>query len=70
MDIKLRLMGYPVIDYLLGVDWLILSILLSVFIFMFLEKLFPKYKNQVILRKEWSLDFFIFVLTIWRSLQL
>jgi sterol desaturase/sphingolipid hydroxylase (fatty acid hydroxylase superfamily) len=40
----------------LGLDWLILAFLGSVFIFMSLEKLFPKYKNQVILRKEWGLD--------------
>jgi lathosterol oxidase len=44
----------------LGVDWLILAFLGSVFIFMSLEKLFPKYKNQVILRKEWALDLFYF----------
>ncbi len=44
----------------LGVDWLILSFLGSAFIFMSLEKLFPKYKNQVILRHEWGLDLFYF----------
>ena len=40
----------------LGVDWLILSLLGSVFVFMTLEKLWPKYKDQVILRDEWGLD--------------
>lgn len=40
----------------LGIDWLILAFLGSVFIFMLLEKLLPKYKEQVILRKEWALD--------------
>lgn len=44
----------------LGFDWLILSLLGSVFIFMTLEKLWPKYKDQVILRKEWSLDLVYF----------
>lgn len=44
----------------LGVDWLILAFLASVFIFMSLEKLFPKYKEQVILRKSWGLDLFYF----------
>ena len=43
-----------------GVDWLILSLLGSVFIFMTIEKLWPKYKDQVILRKEWSLDLLYF----------
>ena len=46
----------------LGVDWLILAFLGSTFIFMTLEKLFPKYKNQVILRSEWGLDLFYFCL--------
>lgn len=46
----------------LGVDWLILSFLGSIFIFMAWEKLYPKYKDQVILRKEWGLDLFYFLL--------
>lgn len=45
----------------LGVDWLILAFMGSVIIFMTLEKLFPKYKDQVILRKEWGLDLFYFL---------
>ena len=44
----------------LGVDWLILAFLGSAIIFMTLEKLFPKYKNQIILRREWGLDLFYF----------
>lgn len=44
----------------LGVDWLILAFLGSAFIFLSLEKMFPKYKDQVILRKEWGLDLFYF----------
>ena len=44
----------------LGVDWLVLAFLGSAVIFTALEKLFPKYKNQVILREEWELDFFYF----------
>ena len=44
----------------LGVDWLILAFLGSVIIFMTLEKLFPKYKNQNILRPEWGTDLFYF----------
>lgn len=45
----------------LGVDWLILAFLGSAFIFISIEKLFPKYKNQPILRKQWSLDLGYFV---------
>ncbi|MGH1426486.1 MAG: sterol desaturase family protein [Arenicella sp.] len=47
-------------SFSVGIDWLILAFLGSVFIFMTLEKLFPKYKNQLILRPEWSVDFFYF----------
>ena len=46
----------------LGVDWLILAFLGSTLIFTTLEKLFPKYKDQVILRDEWQLDFWYFCL--------
>ncbi|OYD23140.1 sterol desaturase family protein [Oceanimonas baumannii] len=44
----------------LGVDWLILAFMGSVAIFTTLEKLFPKYRNQVILRPEWGLDLLYF----------
>jgi len=44
----------------LGLDWLILTLLLSVMIFTLLEKIFPKYKDQAILRPEWQLDLFYF----------
>jgi len=40
----------------LGVDWLVLSFLLSMVVFTSMEKLFPKYRDQVILRREWKLD--------------
>lgn len=46
----------------LGVDWLILAFMGSVAIFMTLEKLFPRYREQVILRKDWALDLFYFCL--------
>lgn len=44
----------------LGVDWLILAFLGSVVIFVLLEKLLPKYKEQVIMRPEWDVDLFYF----------
>ncbi|MCL6415168.1 sterol desaturase family protein [Aestuariirhabdus sp. Z084] len=44
----------------LGIDWLILAFLGSTLVFTTLEKLFPKYRDQVILRKEWDLDFLYF----------
>jgi len=46
----------------LGVDWLILAFLGSVGVFLTLEKVFPKYRDQVILRRDWGLDFFYFCL--------
>lgn len=44
----------------LGLDWLILTLLGSVMIFTFLEKIIPKYREQAILRPEWPLDLFYF----------
>lgn len=44
----------------LGIDWLILAFLGSVVIFMTMEKLFPKYRDQVITRPEWGVDMFYF----------
>ena len=43
-----------------GLDWLILAFVVSAVLFIFLEKVFPKYKEQVILRPEWRLDLFYF----------
>ena len=44
----------------LGLDWLILSLVSSAAMFVFLEKIFPKYRDQVILRPEWQLDMVYF----------
>lgn len=44
----------------LGLDWLILALVASVVLFTFLEKIFPKYRDQAILRPEWKLDLFYF----------
>ncbi len=46
----------------LGVDFLLLSILGSGAVFMVLEKLFPRYPEQVILRPGWRLDAAYFTL--------
>ena len=43
-----------------GLDWLILAFVASAILFIFLEKVFPKYREQPILRPEWQLDFFYF----------
>lgn len=44
----------------LGVDWLILAFLGSAIVFLSLEKLFPKYRDQLIMRPEWDVDLFYF----------
>jgi lathosterol oxidase len=46
----------------LGVDWMILAFIGSVAVFMTAEKLFPQYRNQVILRRGWGLDLAYFCL--------
>lgn len=43
-----------------GLDWLVLAFFFSAILFVFLEKMFPKYKDQAILRPEWELDTFYF----------
>ena len=40
----------------LGVDWMLLDLLKSTIIFIFLEKIWPKYPDQPIFRPEWKLD--------------
>ncbi len=40
----------------IGVDWMVLDLLKSTIIFIFLEKMWPKYPEQPILRPEWQLD--------------
>ena len=44
----------------LGVDWLILAFLLSTVVFMALEKIFPKYRDQLVMRPEWDVDLLYF----------
>ena len=45
----------------LGLDWTLLAFVASAILFIFLEKVFPKYKEQVITRPEWSLDLSYFI---------
>ncbi|MEM7466390.1 MAG: sterol desaturase family protein, partial [Pseudomonadota bacterium] len=44
----------------LGVDWLILSFLASALVFMALEKIMPRHRDQLIMRPEWDVDLFYF----------
>lgn len=44
----------------LGLDWLLLDLLASSALFIFLEKVFPRHKEQAILRPELSLDIIYF----------
>lgn len=48
--------------YSFGIDWLILAFLVSAVLFIFLEKIIPKYKDQVVFRPEWKLDFVYFTM--------
>ncbi|WP_395374524.1 sterol desaturase family protein [Marinicella sp. W31] len=45
----------------LGLDWTILAFIASAILFIFLEKVFPKHREQVIARPEWSLDLSYFI---------
>jgi sterol desaturase/sphingolipid hydroxylase (fatty acid hydroxylase superfamily) len=46
----------------LGLDWLVLDLLFSAALFIFIEKIVPKYEDQAILRPEWRLDLSYFAL--------
>ena len=54
---NIPLRGIPAQRLSLGLDWLILTFMGSVLIFTVLERIFPKYRQQAILRDEWELDF-------------
>ncbi len=45
-----------------GMDWLLLDLLRSAIMFIFIEKLFPKYKEQAILRPGWRTDLSYFTI--------
>ncbi len=47
-------------NFALGVDWMVLDFLGSTILFVFIEKLWPKYADQPILRPEWRLDLWYF----------
>lgn len=44
----------------LGLDWMLLDFFGSAILFIFIEKIFPKYKEQAVLRPEWRLDLLYF----------
>lgn len=46
----------------LGLDWLLLDFFGSAILFIFIEKTFPKYEEQAVLRPEWRLDLVYFAL--------
>ncbi|WP_223788725.1 sterol desaturase family protein [Marinicella meishanensis] len=44
-----------------GLDWLLLAFVASAAVFIFIEKVFPKYREQIITRPEWKLDMIYFI---------
>ena len=44
----------------MGVDWLILSFIVSLAVFATLEKFYPKYQHQLLIRDEWDTDMIYF----------
>ena len=45
-----------------GVDWMLLDLLGSAFLFILIEKIRPKYSDQVIFRPDWRMDLWYFAL--------
>jgi lathosterol oxidase len=46
----------------LGVDWFVLDLLGSALLFIVIEKLWPKYREQAVLRPEWGIDLTYFAI--------
>jgi lathosterol oxidase len=46
----------------LGVDWFVLDLLGSALLFVAIEKLLPKYREQAVLRPEWGIDLTYFAI--------
>ena len=44
----------------LGLDWFLLDLLISAAVFVCIEKMWPKYKEQAVLRPEWRTDLIYF----------
>ena len=49
----------PVISF--GLDWLVLGLLANTLVFVFIERMWPLRREQLILRKEWKLDLLYYV---------
>ena len=47
-------------EYFAGLDWLVLDLLATTTVFIFIEKILPKYRGQAILRPEWGHDLVYF----------
>jgi len=52
--------GRPASPYAIGLDWLILSLLVSALVFIPIEKAFGLRRNQLILRRQWRTDMLYF----------
>ncbi|MGC6419275.1 MAG: sterol desaturase family protein [Bradymonadia bacterium] len=44
----------------LGLDWFVLDLMISAAVFVCIEKIWPKYKEQAVLRPEWRTDLIYF----------
>jgi sterol desaturase/sphingolipid hydroxylase (fatty acid hydroxylase superfamily) len=47
----------------LGLDWFVLNVIFTGFLFIPLERLFPRYKDQPLFRTEWREDLFYFLVS-------
>lgn len=58
-SVKVNEFEEPVVSF--GLDWLILALLANTLVFVLIERVIPHRKEQLILRKEWKLDFAYYV---------
>ena len=55
--------GEPASGTLLGLDWFVLNVIFTGLIFIPLERLFPRHKEQPVFRTEWREDLFYYLVS-------
>ncbi len=60
---RVRSGGELTSGYFLGLDWFVLNVIFSGFLFIPLERLFPRYRGQPLFRLEWREDLFYYLVS-------
>ena len=55
--------GDPNTSIFFGLDWFVLNVIFTGFLFIPLERLFPRHKGQALFRQEWREDLFYYLVS-------